>query len=193
MAILAFARYFRSDDVGWCIVGGVAVAKGLARTRSQNTFIALNGPLWGTGLRQVREVGDELRLAAGGEADELDADARARSVFTVYAGPLYQPVIDATITALEERLDPKRFIRVHRSFILNLDRLPDTMAVLGGGIIGGGGRPHIRNRAKTFANAGLAATIEIRRYVGGDVGEPTLEDIVGELSKPGRDPRAGKW
>jgi uncharacterized protein len=31
--------------------------------------------------------------------------------------------------------------------------------------------------------------IEPRRYVGGEVGLPTLEDIVAELRKPGRDPR----
>ena len=34
-----------------------------------------------------------------------------------------------------------------------------------------------------------ADRIPIARYVGGDVGEPTLEDIVAELKKPGRDPR----
>jgi len=28
-----------------------------------------------------------------------------------------------TLTALEEQLDPKRFVRIHRSFILNIDRL----------------------------------------------------------------------
>ena len=43
-------------------------------------------------------------------------------------------------------------------------------------------------------NAAVAKTIDIRRYIdtdrGGDVGEPTLKDIVAELSKPGRDPRA---
>ncbi|MEN8151964.1 MAG: Tex family protein, partial [Planctomycetota bacterium] len=44
--------------------------------------------------------------------------------------------------------------------------------------------------ADLVGNAGLAGTIEISRYVGGDVGEPTLRDIVDELSKPGRDPRA---
>jgi uncharacterized protein len=44
--------------------------------------------------------------------------------------------------------------------------------------------------AELVGNAELAGTIEIRRYFGGDVGEPTLRDIVGELSKPGRDPRA---
>ena len=32
--------------------------------------------------------------------------------------------------------------------------------------------------------------IEIARYVGDGVGEPTLRDIVAELQKPGRDPRA---
>ncbi|MCC7535379.1 MAG: RNA-binding transcriptional accessory protein, partial [Deltaproteobacteria bacterium] len=35
-----------------------------------------------------------------------------------------------------------------------------------------------------------ATRIDIGRYVGADVGEPTLRDIVAELGKPGRDPRA---
>ncbi|MDD5308161.1 MAG: Tex family protein [Deltaproteobacteria bacterium] len=35
----------------------------------------------------------------------------------------------------------------------------------------------------------LADRIDISRYVGGDVGEPTLRDILAELRKPGRDPR----
>ena len=30
----------------------------------------------------------------------------------------------------------------------------------------------------------------MRRYITNDVGEPTLKDIVSELKKPGRDPRA---
>jgi uncharacterized protein len=36
----------------------------------------------------------------------------------------------------------------------------------------------------------LADKIDIRRYVTAEVGEPTLKDIVSELKKPGRDPRA---
>jgi uncharacterized protein len=44
--------------------------------------------------------------------------------------------------------------------------------------------------ADLVGNADLAGTVEIGRYVGGDVGEPTLRDIVEELGKPGRDPRA---
>jgi uncharacterized protein len=38
-------------------------------------------------------------------------------------------------------------------------------------------------------NAQLVDGIDWRRYVAGDVGEPTLRDILAELKKPGRDPR----
>ena len=38
-------------------------------------------------------------------------------------------------------------------------------------------------------DAVLVRKIEWNRYVGGDVGQPTLLDILGELEKPGRDPR----
>jgi protein Tex len=38
-------------------------------------------------------------------------------------------------------------------------------------------------------SASLVRRIDWRRYVGGDVGEPTLRDILAELEKPGRDPR----
>ena len=38
-------------------------------------------------------------------------------------------------------------------------------------------------------DAALRAKIDVRRYVGADVGEPTLRDILAELAKPGRDPR----
>ncbi|MHC4493563.1 MAG: S1 RNA-binding domain-containing protein, partial [Planctomycetota bacterium] len=31
--------------------------------------------------------------------------------------------------------------------------------------------------------------IDLERYVGGDVGRPTLRDILEELARPGRDPR----
>ena len=43
---------------------------------------------------------------------------------------------------------------------------------------------------KLVGNAELAAEIRIDRYVDPTVGEPTLRDIVAELARPGRDPRA---
>ena len=43
---------------------------------------------------------------------------------------------------------------------------------------------------KLVGNAELADKIDIRKYVSETVGEPTLRDIVNEIKKPGRDPRA---
>jgi uncharacterized protein len=43
--------------------------------------------------------------------------------------------------------------------------------------------------AELIRNDELIDRIDIRRYVEGDVGLPTLEDILAELRRPGRDPR----
>jgi uncharacterized protein len=44
--------------------------------------------------------------------------------------------------------------------------------------------------AKLIGNEALVGKIVPQRYVQGDVGLPTIEDILAELRKPGRDPRA---
>ncbi len=44
--------------------------------------------------------------------------------------------------------------------------------------------------ASLVGDAAAADRIDVRRWVSADVGEPTLRDIVAELKKPGRDPRA---
>ena len=44
--------------------------------------------------------------------------------------------------------------------------------------------------SRLAGDASLAAKIDIRKYISNDIGEPTLRDIVEELKKPGRDPRA---
>jgi protein Tex len=46
-----------------------------------------------------------------------------------------------------------------------------------------------RPLAELVGNAELVDKIDVKRYVGDDVGEPTLRDILDELKKPGRDPR----
>lgn len=43
--------------------------------------------------------------------------------------------------------------------------------------------------AQLTADPVLAASIDLKRYVGNSVGLPTLRDILAELQKPGRDPR----
>ncbi|MCC6810550.1 MAG: RNA-binding transcriptional accessory protein [Deltaproteobacteria bacterium] len=40
-----------------------------------------------------------------------------------------------------------------------------------------------------IGDAALVAKIEWKKYLSGDLGEPTLKDILAELKKPGRDPR----
>lgn len=45
--------------------------------------------------------------------------------------------------------------------------------------------------AELMASKALRESIDIARYVSGDVGEPTMRDIMRELEKPGRDPRQG--
>ena len=42
---------------------------------------------------------------------------------------------------------------------------------------------------KLVGNVEIITRINIRKYIAADVGEPTLNDIVSELKKPGRDPR----
>ncbi|MFT7582688.1 MAG: hypothetical protein ACI9MR_004371, partial [Myxococcota bacterium] len=43
--------------------------------------------------------------------------------------------------------------------------------------------------ARLVGNAELVARIDVARYVDADTGQATLQDIVAELAKPGRDPR----
>jgi uncharacterized protein len=46
------------------------------------------------------------------------------------------------------------------------------------------------NVAELIGHEALVDRIDLRKYVSGDVGMPTLQDIAAELKKPGRDPRA---
>ena len=46
------------------------------------------------------------------------------------------------------------------------------------------------NLAKLITEPELLDAIELKRYLSSDVGLPTLRDIIAELKKPGRDPRA---
>ena len=44
--------------------------------------------------------------------------------------------------------------------------------------------------SQLVGNAQAADRIDVRKYISNEVGEPTLRDIIAELKKPGRDPRA---
>jgi two-component system LytT family response regulator len=66
----------------------------------------------------VRE-GSDVRVIATGSVDYIEA--RDDAVAIHVRGSVHLKA--QRLSALENRLDPRRFIRVHRSFILNIDRL----------------------------------------------------------------------
>jgi len=56
----------------------------------------------------------------------------SKDKLTFAATPERNYVVDMTITELEAKLNPKRFIRIHRGTILNLDYLLDLHGMFGG-------------------------------------------------------------
>lgn len=46
-----------------------------------------------------------------------------------------QFVIDATITELEQKLDPARFLRIHRATLVNLDHIAEVHTAFAGGMV----------------------------------------------------------
>lgn len=56
----------------------------------------------------------------------------SKDKLTFAATPERNHVVDSTIAELEARLDPHRFIRIHRGTILNLDHLLDLHGMFGG-------------------------------------------------------------
>jgi two-component system LytT family response regulator len=63
--------------------------------------------------------GSEVRVIPSDEVDYIEA--RDDAVAIHVGGAVHLKA--QRLSSLDERLDPKRFIRVHRSFILNIDRL----------------------------------------------------------------------
>ncbi|HWS70577.1 MAG TPA: LytTR family DNA-binding domain-containing protein, partial [Thermoanaerobaculia bacterium] len=67
----------------------------------------------------VTDADDRLHLIAVEEIDSIEA---ARNYVQVHTGAAAH-VFREGLTALERRLDPQQFVRVHRSFIVNIDRI----------------------------------------------------------------------
>jgi two-component system LytT family response regulator len=58
----------------------------------------------------------------------------ARDKLTYAATPGKSYVVDATIAELEKRLDPRRFLRIHRATLVNLDFVEEMHGWFGGGV-----------------------------------------------------------
>lgn len=97
-----------------------------ARLTQLLDYLRQNG---GTGLPAAREepAGDRILLKSSGEifflkADEIDWIEAEGDYMKFHVGGRAH-LMRETMARLEARLDPKRFIRIHRSTIVNIDRL----------------------------------------------------------------------
>jgi two-component system, LytTR family, response regulator len=59
----------------------------------------------------------------------------SKDKLTFAATPERNHVVDLTISELEHKLDPRRFVPIHRGIILNLDHLLELRAVFGGRMV----------------------------------------------------------
>ena len=81
--------------------------------------------------RLASRVGDKVEVVDLRQVTHLFA--RDKLTFAATADRDY--VVDLTITELETRLNPARFVRIHRGVILNLDHLLDLHADFGGRMV----------------------------------------------------------
>jgi len=100
--------------------------------------------------QEIRALIERLNTAVAGQPDypsrvasrigervELVDLSRVTHFFaadklTYAATPVKNYVVDQTIQELEQRLDPRKFVRIHRAILLNLDHLHDLHAWFGG-------------------------------------------------------------
>jgi two-component system LytT family response regulator len=78
--------------------------------------------------RLTVRVGSRIRLLDVGEVDYFESET---NYVRVHLGTQSHLVRD-TLTGLEGRLDPARFVRVHRSLIVNLGRIQEVESLFAG-------------------------------------------------------------
>ncbi|MBI2206746.1 MAG: LytTR family transcriptional regulator DNA-binding domain-containing protein [Candidatus Rokubacteria bacterium] len=76
-------------------------------------------------------IGDRVQLIPVEQITHVVARDRATYAVT----PAAEHMLDATIAELERRLDPARFLRIHRSALVNLGSIAELHAELGGRLL----------------------------------------------------------
>lgn len=84
----------------------------------------------GIGPRSDRAMAQRLMVKTQGtirfvDVEDVDWIEAAGDYVRLHLSTGDQPLVRETMTRLEERLDPERFVRVHRSSIVNLDRVAE--------------------------------------------------------------------
>jgi len=74
-------------------------------------------------------IGERIFIVDAGDVTRFEAEDKYVYVCTA-AGKRY--IVDFTLAELEERLEPRRFVRVHRSTIVNVDHVAEIQVWFGG-------------------------------------------------------------
>ena len=85
--------------------------------------------------------------------------AEEKFTFAVARGKQY--ILDATIAQLEARLDPKRFVRIHRSTLVNLDWVQEMYSLFAGKML-----VRLKDDAKTELTVARDRVKELRESLG---------------------------
>ena len=124
----------------------------------------------------LRQIGDSLHVdksrwldrIASRSGDRVEPiDLRrvthffSKDKLTYAATPERSYVVDMAIAELETKLDPGRFIRIHRSIILNLDHLLELRAMFGGTMVA-----RLRDSAKTELAVSRDRAAVLKRRLG---------------------------
>ena len=87
-------------------------------------------------LRRDQPKTDRLVVKSGGRlfflrTDEIDWIEAAGNYVRLHVGPVSHPLRE-TMNAIESRLDPEKFFRIHRSRIVNMERIQEMQPWLNG-------------------------------------------------------------
>lgn len=79
-------------------------------------------------VRIMTFQGDRIRFVPTADVDWLEA---ARNYVRLHVGPA-QHLVRTPLAALLEQLDPRQFVRIHRSTVVNVDRIREVQPWFGG-------------------------------------------------------------
>jgi len=87
-------------------------------------------------LSRPRAYLDRIAVTVGGRliplrTGDIDWIASAGKYIVLHAGPA-EHLVRESMQAIEDKLDPKRFVRVHRQAIVNLDRIAEIQPLFHG-------------------------------------------------------------
>lgn len=106
------------------------VANATTRTQRLETLLARLGPPASLDRLAVRMDGRTVVV----RVDEIDWIEAADNYVQLHVGPRSH-LVRSKISALEAKLDPRRFARIHRSAIVSLDRVVEVRPGVRGEVV----------------------------------------------------------